>query len=176
MPYSGSKLSRNERKLCQGVGTRQAWTPGVAPVVLQSCLGSAWQQSLGGCRGALPEQCTARQFAQQPGNPGSSSQRSSWHPVTTSFSSSLAKNHSAHNPVANLTALHGSTLESPQHTALFLKDTLRHKEKWMISRNSAGSLRFIQSRKKYNLLLPRPWHLTQKWIIRKKKKSSQTTS
>lgn len=103
-----------------GLG-RQTWTTGIAPVVLQSCLGTVWQESCGGCRGALSEQCKARQFAQHPGNPGSSSQRSSWHPVTTNFSSSLAKNRSAHNPVARshhtpwqhsgVTAAHSSVLK-----------------------------------------------------------------
>lgn len=97
MSYRGSKLKGNKRKL--GLG-RETWTTGIAPVVLQSCLGGVWQESCGGCRGTLTEQSKARHFAQHPGNPDSSFQRRSWHPETTNFSSSLAKNQSAHNPAA----------------------------------------------------------------------------
>lgn len=68
---------------------------GAAEPLGQSAAGQLWEL----CRGTLTEQCKARQFARHPGNPGSSSEWRSWQMVTTNFSSSLAKNQSARNPV-----------------------------------------------------------------------------
>lgn len=179
MSYRGSKLNGNERKWCPEISTWQidmdSWDfcSGAAQLLGQCCgrrvVGAAGEPWLSSAKpGSLHG--TLETLAVLPKGVAGTL----WPPILAALWLRTAVLTTLW---PDLTAVHGSTLESLQHTALFLKDTLRHKVKWMSTRNSAGSLRVIQSREKYKLLFLRPWHLTQKWIIRwKKKKSSQTAS